>query len=297
MTTSNVARNQRGALLPALIGAAALVLAACGGGGVEGVAGAPASSGDGGSGGGGGGTTVTPTSYALYASNYVVYSSQTNGAYLHSVQGGDVYGFFAGNLNYGCYSFGQPQIDSTQFYALQAQADSNGGGSTNSCAVNSSVVPSAAGDVAGVTIKAPGTNSTSAASVAPLDISQATKLLIQMGNIYTQGDVPNANGGNAKVFTIILNNDTSAAQDGSGQTARCAVDQTLATVGRGAAAPLGVLNYVIPLSSFTTCSKGSISTLQSTGVTSVTVQYSGDKNSINVGDLDVIAVGYVGFTK
>ncbi len=294
MTTSRVSTDWRGALLPGLVGAAALALAACGGGGVEGVAGG--GNNGGGGGGGGGGTTVTPTAYALFASNYVAYSSQTNGAFLHSVQGGDVYAFFAGNVNYGCYSFTQANMDSTQFYGIQAQAGSNGGSAGANCQVTGAVAPTAASDVAGVTIKAPGTNSPTATSVAPLDISQATALLVQMGNIYTQGDVPGANGGNAKVFTILLNNDTSAAQDKSAQTALCAVDQTLATIGRGAAAPLGILNYVIPLSSFT-CSKGSVATLQTTGVTSVTVQYSGDKNHINVADLDVIAIGYVGFTK
>ncbi len=295
MTTSKVSGDWRGVLLPGVIAVASACLAACGGGGVEAVAGG-GGSGGGGGGGGGGGTTVTATPYALFASNYVVYSSQTNGAFLHSIQGGDVYGFFAGNLNYGCYSFNQGNIDSTQFYGLQAQADSNGGPGNTACSVSSSVAPTTAGDVAGVTIKAPGTNSTSATSVAPLDISQATTLLIQMGNIYTQGDVPGAHGGNAKVFTVLLNNDTSAAQDKSGQTALCSADKTLGTIGRGAAAPLGVLNYAIPFSAFS-CSKGSMTTLQTTGVTSVTVQYSGDKNSIAVGDLDVIAVGYIGFTK
>ncbi len=118
-----------------------------------------------------------------------------------------------------------------------------------------------------------------------------------MGNIFTQGDVPGAVGGNATIFTVQLNNDTSFNQDGSGQTALCSFDQTLATIGRSAAAPLGVLNYVIPFSSFT-CSKGTMDTMKSTGVTSVAVGFSGDKNpNLKVNELDVIAVGYVGFSK
>ena len=39
-------------------------------------------------------------------------------------------------------------------------------------------------------------------------------------------------------------------------------------------------------------------TMKSTGVTSVTVGFSGDKNpDLQVNELDVIAVGYVGFTQ
>jgi hypothetical protein len=41
-----------------------------------------------------------------------------------------------------------------------------------------------------------------------------------------------------------------------------------------------------------------MTTMQTTGVTSVTVRYSGDKNpNLAVNELNVIAVGYVGFTK
>ncbi len=290
MTTwNNVSRNWRGVLSPAVIGAT-MALAACGGGGVT----SPAPD----DGGGGGGPSVNATPYTLFASNYVTYASQTNGAFLHSVQGGDVYAAFGGNINYGCFSFNQAQMDANQFYAIQAQADSNGGppNGTN-CQPNSNIPPTTAADYAGVSIKAPGTNSPTATSVAPLDISQSTTMLVQMGNIYTQGDVPGAIGGNATVFTVLLNNDTSFNQDGSGQTALCSFDQTLATIGRGPTAPLGVLNYVIPFSSFT-CSKGTMDTMKSTGVTTVTIRYSGDKNpNLQVNEFDVIAVGYVGFSK
>jgi hypothetical protein len=288
-TWNDVSRKWRAARSPAVFGAA-MALAACGGGGVTT---APDD------GGGGGGPSVNATPYTLFASNYVAYASQTNGAFLHSVQGGDVYASFGGNINYGCYSFPQSQMNATQFYAIQAQADSNGGSPPNydTCQSVSNVPPTTAADFAGVSIKAPGTNSPTATSVAPLDISQSTTMLVQMGNIYTQGDVPGAIGGNATVYTVELNNDTSFKQDGSGQTALCSFDQTLATIGRGPTAPLGVLNYVIPFSSFT-CSKGTMDTMKSTGVTTVTIRYSGDKNpNLKVNELDVIAVGYVGFSK
>jgi hypothetical protein len=288
MTTSNMPRNCRRALLPASVAAMALGIGACSGGGVT-----PTEPPD-----DGGGETVTATAYGLFASNYVAYQSQTNGAFLRSVQNGDVYAQFGGNIDYGCFSFGQNLMDSNQFYAIQAQANSNGGppDGTN-CQPESNVVPNSADDYALVSIKAPGTNSPTATSVAPFDISQSTAMLIQMGNIYTAGDVPGAVGGNATVFTVILNNDTSFNQDGSGQTALCSTEVTLGTIGRSAAAPLGVLNYVIPFSSFN-CSTGDMETMTTTGVTTVTVRYSGDTNpNLLVNGLNVIAVGYVGFTK
>ncbi len=292
MTTSSRSGKWRALRWSALSGAAAFALGACGGGGVT-----PSEAPDDGGGGGGGGATVTPTAYTLFASNYVAYNVQTNGAFLHSVQGGDVYANFGGNIKYGCYSFNQASMDNTQFYAIQAQANSNGGppNGTN-CQPESNVAPTTAADFASVTIKAPGTNSPTATTVSPLDISQSSKLLIQMGNIYTQGDVAGAIGGNATKYTVELNNDTSFQQNGSAQTALCSADQTLTVIGRGSA-PLGVLNYTIPFSSFT-CSKGTMATMQTTGVTSVTVRFSGDKNpSLRVGELNVIAIGYIGFSK
>jgi hypothetical protein len=289
MTTSNGSRIARGALLPAFVAAMATALAACGGGGVIAVPD---------SGGGGGGTGVTASPYTLFASNYVAYATQApSGAFLHSVQNGDLHTGFGGNLGYGCFSFNQTQMDSDQFYAVQAQANSNGGPPNGSnCQPLSSALPNTANDFAEIAIFPPGTNS-STSSIPTFDISQSSAMLIQMGNIYTQGDVPGAIGGNATVFTVDLSNDTSILQDGSGETALCAHDQTLTTVGRGAVSPLGVLNYVIPFSAFT-CSKGSMATMQATGFVRLRVRITGDKNpNLKVNELDVIAVGYVGFTK
>ncbi len=287
MTTwNNVSRKWCAARTTAVFGAA-MALAACGGGGVT----TPKDD-------GGGGPSVDATPYTLFASNYVAYATQTNGAFLHSVQGGDVYANFGGNINYGCFSFNQGSMNATQFYAIQAQANSNGGPPDgNNCQPNSNIPPTTAADFALVSIKAPGTNSPTATSTAPLDISQSTAMLVQMGNIFTQSDVPAAVGGNATTYTVSLNNDTSFNQDGSAQTAFCSADQELAVIGRSAEAPLGVLNYVIPFDSFT-CTVGTMDTMKSTGVTSVTVGFSGDKNpDLQVNELDVIAVGYVGFTK
>lgn len=298
MTTSIVSNHTRGAIRLVAALAASATLAACSGGGITPDATSAASGGS----SGGGGTTVTASPYLLYSSNYVIYSVETNGSFLHSVQNGNIYTNFTGNLNYGCGSSLQANIDATQFYYLQVQADSNGGPPAGqNCQSTGGAAPTAAADGAQLSIQAPGTSADVAASqsLTPLDISQATTLLIQMGNIYTQGDIQNAVGGNATVFTVTLNNDTSVKQDGSGQTAICYYYQTLGTIGRSAAAPLGMLNYAIPFSAFTTpnCPKGSMATLKSTGVTSISVGFTGDQNpNLVQNEYDVIAVGYVGFT-
>jgi hypothetical protein len=296
MTTSIESNHTRGAMRLAAVLAASAILAACNGGGITPSATTASSS----SSSGGGGTTVSASPYLLYASNYVIYSAETNGSFLHSVQNGNLYTNFTGNLNYGCGSSSQTNITATQFYYLQVQADSNGGPPNGqNCQSTGGAAPTTAGDGAQLSIQAPGTSAEVAGSqsLTPLDISQATTLLIQMGNIYTQGDIPNAVGGNATVFTVTLNNDTSVKQDGSGQTAICYYYQTLGTIGRGTVAPLGMLNYAIPLSSFGCANSVPISTLLSTGVTSISVGFTGDQNpNLVQNEYDVIAVGYVGFT-
>ena len=231
-------------LSPAVFGAT-MALAACGGGGVT----HRPNPDD-----GGGGPSVDATPYTLFASNYVAYASQTNGAFLHSVQGGDVYAGFGGNINYGCFSFNQDPMNATQFYAIQAQANSNGGppDGTN-CQPNSNVPPTTAADFAQVSIKAPGTNSPNATSVAPLDISQSTTMLIQMGNIFTQSDVPGTVGGNATTYTVQPEQRHVVQPGRFGPDCVCVPsDQTLAAhrpqCRRRHSA---CCNYVIPFSSFT----------------------------------------------
>jgi hypothetical protein len=278
--------------LPASIAVAALSLVACAGGGVT--PSQPAS------GGGGAGGTASP--YLLFASNYQTYSAQTDGAYIYSIQNGDLYGIFQGNLNYGCYSSPQGLMDSVQFYAIAFQADVTVTNNGNTCTPNGGAVPNLATDLALIAIHAPGTSSVvvpGATALAPFDISQSASLLIQMGNIWTAGDVPGQAGGSATVFTVVLNNDTSLAQDGSGQTAICAHDVALGTIGRGVAAPRGVLNYNLALADAGwLCSKGSVAVLKSTGITSIVVEVVGSKQNpaIQPGEANVLAVGYVGFT-
>ncbi len=297
MATSMMSKHSCGGVrLGALVLASAAALAACDGGGVtsssppSGSSGGSSSSGSssgGSSSSGGGGTTVTQSPYLLYASNYVVFPAEVNGSFLGSIQGGNLYtGSSTPDVIYGNYSAPAATISATQFYNVQYQWTVAGGNALDYAYV--SVLPPASGQTF--------------SSLTPFDISQSGNLLIQMGNTYTQSDNPSGTGGNATVFTVVLDNDTSATQNGSGATAICSFNQTLVTVGRNNSAtntptPLGVYNYEIPLASFTNCSKGSIATLQSTGVTSVAVRVTGDLNpNITANEYDTIAVGYIGFT-
>jgi hypothetical protein len=277
-----LSRTWRRALLPAAIGAAALALGGCNGGGVTPASAAPAPT-----------TGGTSSPYALYASNYVSYAAQTNGAFLHSVQDGDVIAGFGGNYNYGCYSSPQPDMDRTQLYTIQAQANSDGGPPSGSnCKVISDAPPTTAGDYFFLAIKAPGSNATPAATPPLVIAPDSSKLLIQMGNNVT----PDATHGHANVFTVSLVSDI--AGDGSTVTDKCVFDQTLTAVGGDRTeSALGAINYVIPLTSFT-CSPGSIDTLKSNGVTAVAITVTGDKNpDVVKGEFNTIAVGYIGFTK
>ncbi len=275
---SNLSESCRRALLPAVLGAAAMTLVACNGGGVTGGA----------DDGGGGGGSVTATPYILFASNYVAYATQTNGAFLRSLQNGDVYTGFGGKFAFGCFSSPQSDMDRTQTYTIQAQA--NGTGTQPCTTVLPGGPPTSAADFFFLAIKAPGTNTT--ALITPVDISQSDNILLQMGNSVTRS----ATGGNADVFTVNLTNDTVG--DTTGETAKCSFDQTLLEVGANTGlSALGVINYVIPLSSFT-CSVGTLDLLKATGVTTVAIVVTGDKNpDVLAGEFDNISVGYIGFSK
>ena len=228
-------------------------------------------SGSGGSGSssGGGGATVTASPYILFASGYIGYATQTNGAYLHSAQGGDVYTGFGGNLIYGNYSSPQGDMNRTGLYTLQAEA-----------APSASANPTTAADYVYMAFLAP--------ADGLVDISQAATLLIQMGNT-----VASPVGGNATVFTVDINN----AAGTTAATGDCSYNQTLAAVGTNVAlTALGARTYAIPLSAFT-CTTGTLATLQSAGITTVAVKIVGNSNpSMVKGEYDTIAVGTIGFT-
>ena len=262
----------------AVLSALLVSIAACSGGGVTpststggsgSGTGGTGTGGSGGSGGGttgGGGATATASPYILFASSYIGYPVATNGAYLHSAQGGDVYTGFGGNLIYGQYSSSQAAMNRTGLYTLQTQA---------------AAAATTSGDYTYVAVLAPGN--------ATVDISQAATLLIQMGNTVTQS----ATGGNAHVLTVDINN-------GKGTTAAtgdCSYNQTLAAVGNNVTlTAVGARTYAIPLSSFT-CTVGTLATLQSAGITTVAVKIVGNNNpSIVSGEYDTIAIGAIGFT-
>jgi hypothetical protein len=297
MTTSTVSKKLRVTLRPAMLVALAAALAACSGGGA--VLPAPAA------GGGGAGASASP--YTLFASNYVRYPAQTNGAYLHTIQGGDVYAVTIGNWGFGCYDSDQPTINAAQIYLWQGQANGNG-----SCgALNGNAAPTTAGDIMLLSIKAPG--SPGGGAPVPFDISQAGTLLIQMGNNRApDSSATPARGGHADHFTVQLNNDASVAGDNSQATAICQYVQQLDGTGTGAsnypAGPphefsvQGTRNYAIALTSFT-CSgaaplKGDLPTLKASGITKFTVLVTGDQNpNVLQGEFDSIIIGTIGFTK
>jgi hypothetical protein len=216
--------------------------------------------------GGGGGSSVTQSPYLLFSNDYIAYPSPpVNGAYLHSIQGGDVYGVFGGQYVFGGYSSPQADMNRSGFYALQTK-----GGAT---------APTSASDYALVAILAP--------QDSTFDISQANTLLITMGN--TQSNPT----GHADVFTVDINDGIGSATPAND----CSYDQTLSELGPNTStSALGVRNYAIPLSQFS-CSSGSMTGLKSTGITTVAVKIIGSKNpNVTAGEYDVIAVGSVGFS-
>lgn len=254
-------------------------LVACGGGGVTAnpVASSGSTSGSSSTGSGtststgtgsgsGGGATVTASPYILFGSSYLSYASQTNGAYLHSAQSGDVYTGFGGNLIYGQYSSPQADINRTGLYILQAKA---------------SAAATTSADYVYVAVLAPGDST--------VDISQSATLLIQMGNSVNTS----ATGGNANVFTVDINNTVKS----TAATGDCSYNQTLTAVGNSVTmTALGARTYAIPLSAFT-CTTGTLATLQSSGITTVAVKIVGNKNpNIVSGEYDTIAIGMIGFT-
>ena len=251
-------------------------LAACGGGGGSTVS--LANSPTGGSNNlGGGGPSVTQSPYLLFANDYIRYTAPVGGSYVHSIQGGNIYAQTSG-YTYGFYDSSQSDANRTGFYNYQFETDA----------------APAAGDYAQLVLLAPGGGS--------LDISQANTMLITLGNTQSPnpGNPATATppSGHATDYTIVLTDGNTATSD------TCSYDQTLTYVGVGGplgvggvgpSSALGVRNYAIPLSSFT-CSSGSLSGLQSHGLTTVVVVVKGSNNpNLQPQEFDTIAVGTIGF--
>ena len=309
MTTPTVSRPWPRACLHASLTLAAMVLGACGGGGTVTVGVAPPYTTPSTSSSSGGGTGSTASPYLLFASNYVTYSAQqADGAYLHSAQGGDVITGFSDTkndgttFNYGCFSSSQSQINLSQLYSLQLKANGIYNGSSNACtSPGSGTVPSKATDYVFISVHAPG--SAGVTPIPPLEISQSTHLLIQMGNSYNPAYNSNLPGGHATVFTVEM----SDAADGNSSKATndCTYDQRLGGVGAGVLNALGVLNYAIALNDPNwVCGPGSMSALMSSGVTAIGVKITADKQTdtsgaptLVYGEFDVMTLGYIGFTK
>ena len=257
-----MARFPRQDISRVLIAAAIVGLAGCGGG--------QNYPNIGGSGGGGAGVTASP--YGLFASSYIVYATPpASGAFVHSVQSGDLFAGFGGNYIYGQYSAGQAAMNAANgVYTIQAQA--------------TTTAPTGAGDVAYVAFLGPGN---SAGASPTFDISQSATLLIQMGNTYNPAYNGGAPGGNATVFTIDLNN----AKGTTAATNDCSINQTVVS---------SVKTYAIPLDGAAgwQCSKGgTMAALQAQGITTVAVKILGNNNPHAVAsEFDIISVGYIGFS-
>ncbi len=270
MTQGRWTRGVRGLCVVACAVAAAS-LAGCGGGGgstvsLTGLS--PSGGGVGGGGGGGGGSSLAQSPYLLFANDYIGYAAQTNGAYLHSIQSGDVYAGAGGGYKYGGYSSPQAAMNSTGYYSYQFQAGSS----------------TSPGDYAYVAVLAP--------QDATFDISQSNTLLITMGNTYYPAYNSNLAGGNATVMTVAINDGVGSAQPANS----CTYDQSVPAASTVSGAAPGVRNYAIPLTSFT-CSSGSMANLLANGITTVAVDVNGSKNpNVQPGEYDVISVGTIGFT-
>lgn len=258
----SMARFPRRHVARVLIAAAVVGLAGCGGG--------QNYPNIGGNGGGGAGVTASP--FGLFASSYIVYAAQpASGAFVHSVQSGDLFAGFGGNYGYGQYSAPQAAMNAANgVYTIQAQAKAT--------------APTGSGDVAYVAFLGPGN---SAGATPSFDISQSATLLIQMGNTYNPAFNGGLPGGNALVFTIDLNN----AKGATASTNDCSINQTVTSA---------VKTYVIPLDGAAgwQCSKGGTMTaLQAAGITTVAVKILGNNNPGAVAnEFDIISVGYIGFS-
>lgn len=248
-------------------------LSACGGGGTTP---SSASNGSGGTGStGGGGTTVTASPYIAFASSYLAYpttgapnygSTQADGSYLTSIQHGDVITGFGGNYTYGGFSSDQHDMNFMRGYRLQV--------------TDKGVAPTTASDYVYAAFLAPGSNGT---NVGTVDISQATTLVIEMGNTFRPAYTVNT-------FTIDLND----AHGTTAATNDCAYDQVLNDGSATGLSQDGFFTYAIPLSSFT-CTKGSVASL--TALTTVAVKILGNKNTgVAVGNYNILSVGSIGFT-
>lgn len=224
-------------------------------------------------------------SSVMFASDFHTYAGATHSPYIHSLQSGDLIGFNSASYTFS-FSSSATNIAYDDYYTLQFAA-----GTT---------FANASTDYFGMTIQSPLSHGATAA--VPLPITNASNLIIRMGNIIT----PNATAknGQAKVFTLELNN---ANQQNLNATAICDVNVTLNSVGPNSTYVLGgvtqttqngLWTYTIPLSSFT-CSKGSITTLKTTGVTDVAIKILGNENPgvkhATNGGLDAMAVSYIAF--
>ena len=195
-----------------------------------------------------GGSGVTSTiaqsvasPYVLFASGYKELSTAANELKAQTFQGGYVYANSGGGFTYGQYSSGT--WTNNDMMAKQAFGIS---WKQNTATPNDT-------SFAYQAIKAP--------KNLTVDVSQSTKLVIQMGNGTTNQWDSNAK----KVFRIQLDGGTQNTSDWS-YPQSCKYDKTLdpaaiSDSGLGGSNPNGLRTYEIDLSSFT-CSQGDLTNLK-----------------------------------
>lgn len=156
--------------------------------------------------------------------------------------------------------------------------------------------PVTANDYWGVAVTAPGSNS----AVVGMPLKGQTAIIVRGGN-YT---------GTATTLTVVLGNGKNVGQQyldpaqDTTATAICKANFTLVGIGGPSTtypggSLTGMNTYVVPVKNFK-CSKGSVTTLDSTGVTVIGVQLnptlSTNKAMGTLNDVEGIAIEYVGFT-
>jgi len=214
------------------------------------------------------------SAFQLFASSFQVYAAKdANNAYVHSVQGGDVFatagnnGGLASKFTYAQGS-SNPSTNSVQYTGYYQI------GWTVSAPLVSS-------DYAVLSMLAPtfqystATGGAGLATATPVDISQSSQMVIRMGNVLFGGST-----GAVNTFTVQMTN--------GGQTDTCSADVTVNNA---------MNTYTIPFTSFTcTGTPGTLSDLQATGVSQVSVLILGAKNTgVAANETDAIAVQYVSF--
>jgi len=224
------------------------------------------------------------------------------GGFVHTTQGGDICAFASANYTFS-YDSSQTGTAYGDYYIYQASAGA---------AFNKTT------DYFGISVLAPYANANKA--ITPVGIANSAAVLIRLGNQVT----PTTTNGTANVFSVTLKNQAIDGTWPAVNPAACTTDVVMLTPATGTAngpgvasftgaylgqasgtyvAALGLLDYAIPLSTFTCTTNDSgtgaattIAALKATGVTQVAIAIVGSKNpKVVATSVDAISVGGISF--